>query len=379
MKIYRIFLFFLLISGNLLWSQNEYDSLINKGIKHIYNVEFEEASVAFNKLKQTYPEKPAGLFMEAMTLWWEILLDLKNEEKDDLFNDKIEQVVDFCDEILDEDELNSDALFFKGGALGFRGLLNSVRKNWFDAAGDGADALPLVNKVYEIDSTNIDVRLGFGIYNYFAETLPEKYPVAKPLLFFIPEGDKKQGLADLKNVSENGKYTSVEARFTLGKVYYLYEKDYNTAISYFRNLHKEFPKNPVFEKYLGRSILSKQGYNAADSVFSVILKKCKEGKRGYNLSLQREAHYYIGVKYKNMGITETALEHFENCVAISEKIDTDDESGFWINALLYSGMMNDLLGNREKAVKIYEEVLDKRDYKNAQERAERFIKMPYKK
>jgi len=378
MKIYRTFLIFFIGLISIIKAQDNYDSLITKGIKHIYNVEFAEASNTFNVLKKSYPAKPAGLFMEAMTIWWEILLDQKNEEKDDLFNNKIEEVVDFCDDILDENEFDSDALFFKGGAIGFRGLLNSVRRNWFDAAGDGADALPLVNRVYEIDTTNVDVKLGFGIYNYFAKTLPEKYPVARPLLLFIPEGNREQGLAELKAVAQNGKYTSVEARFTLGKIYYLFEKDYDTAILYFSSLHKEFPENPVFEKYLGRTLISNSGYDA-DSVYTRILEKCEKGKRGYNSTLKREAHYYLGMKLKNKFMNKKALAHFENCISISEKIDRDEESGFWINSLLYSAMMNDLLGNREKALKLYEEVLDKRDYKNAQERAKRFIKMPYKK
>lgn len=376
-KIKKALLFQTIVLLSFAYGQNEYDSLINRGIKQIYNIKFENASQTFNTLKKHYPEKPAGVFMEAMTLWWEIMLDLQKDEMDDLFYDKIDEVVDFCDGILDENELDSDALFFKGGALGFRGLLNSIRQNWFEAAGDGADALPLVNKVYEIDSTNIDVRLGFGIYNYFAAALPEKYPVAKPLLFFIPEGDKEQGIADLKQVSENGKYTSIEARFTLGKIFYLYEKKYDTAISYFKNLHREFPDNPVFERYFGRSLLSKYGYGS-DSVFTRILEKHEIGKTGYTSFMAREAHYYVGMKYKNNHLPEMAMTHFNKCAEISRKIDTEEESGFWINSLLYAGMMNDVLNNREKAVSLYEEVLDKRDYKKAQEKAEKYIEKPYK-
>lgn len=376
-RFYKIVALVSCLCVSYLMAQNDYDSLINKGVFEIYNIEFEKAASTFLELKNKYPEKPAGLFMEAMTLWWEILLDLKNEENDDRFYDKIEEVVDFCDTILDKDELNSDALFFKGGALGFRGLLNSLRKNWFDAAGDGADALPLVNKVYEIDTTNVDVKLGFGIYNYFAVALPEQYPVAKPLLFFIPEGNKTQGLKDLENVSVNGKYTSVEARFTLGKIYYLYEKNYSKSEECFLMLNKDFPNNPVFERYYARTLISKYGYNA-DSIFTRIYKKCQNNVKGYNQRMKREALYYTGMKYKNQTKPEEALKFFNECAEISEQVDIDEESGFWINSLLYCGMMNDVLGKREIALKLYKKVLDMNEYKMSQEKAERYIKMPYK-
>ena len=61
-----------------------------------------------------------------------------------IFYDKIEETVDFCDEILDNDPNNIDALFFKGGAIGFRGRLRVMRESWFKAADDGREALPIV-------------------------------------------------------------------------------------------------------------------------------------------------------------------------------------------------------------------------------------------
>ena len=35
-----------------------------------------------------------------------------------------------CDKLLDVDEKNVDALFFKGGAIGFRGRLRAIRESW---------------------------------------------------------------------------------------------------------------------------------------------------------------------------------------------------------------------------------------------------------
>ena len=63
---------------------------------------------------------------------------------------------------------------------------------------------------------------------------------------------------------------------------------------------------------------------------------------------------------------------------ISKQIDTKEESGFWINAYLYLGMINDQLGNREKAVEYYEKLLEMREYLNSHELAEKYLKEPFK-
>ena len=47
-------------------------------------------------------------------------MDPDNESYDDQFYDKLDNVIDQCDDILDKNSENVDALFFKGGAIGFQ-------------------------------------------------------------------------------------------------------------------------------------------------------------------------------------------------------------------------------------------------------------------
>ncbi|MBK9229172.1 MAG: hypothetical protein IPL67_19460 [Ignavibacteria bacterium] len=55
-----------------------------------------------------------------------------------------------------------------------------MRENWFGAAEDGKEALNLLQEAYNLNPLNKDVIFGVGIYNYFAEYVPEVYPVVKP-------------------------------------------------------------------------------------------------------------------------------------------------------------------------------------------------------
>jgi len=292
-----IALIIVLFSNTMPAQINSFDSLVNRGINQIYNIKFEEAGQTFNKLEQTYPKHPASKFFKAMIIWWEIILDQNNEEFDKIFEDKLEEVIDYCDDLLDEDKTNVDAIFFKGGALGFRGRLYSIRKEWFKAALDGKDALPLVYEAYEIDPANEDVKLGFGIYNYYAEAIPEKYPFIKPAMFFFPSGDKQKGIEQLKNAAENAKYAAIEAQFFLMNLYYQFEDDNKNALVYAEPLHEKFPDNPIFQKYVGRIFVKMGNYNKASVYFKDIKQKAEQNYAGYNDLLLREASYYLGVEY----------------------------------------------------------------------------------
>lgn len=352
-----------------------YDSLVIAGINQIYSIKFSEAEKTFQILKKEYPKHPASRFFFAMIDWWKIILSEENEEQDELFYDKIEETVDFCDEILDNDPNNVDALFFKGGAIGFRGRLKVMRESWFAAADDGREALPLVEQAYKIDPKNEDVKLGFGIYNYLAAVIPEKYPIVKPVMIFFPEGNKEQGLKQLKEASSSGKYSKYEARYILVTFFYYFENDMNSAELYANQLVQSFPNNPVFERWCGRIAARKNEIALADSVFKNVLSKADKKYEGYNTPMiRREANYYLGYNLKNNGDLNSALQYFKKCIEESKKIEEEgEESGFRINATLYSGTIFQTWGNLKEAKKYYDKVLVMRDFRDSHKTAQSYL------
>ena len=91
---------------------SRFDSLLTAGVHQIYNIKFEAAEFTVNLIKKEFPKHPAGYFFDAMIYWWKIMLDFDNEDYDDTLVDKLEEVIDLCDDILDEDPENVDAVFF---------------------------------------------------------------------------------------------------------------------------------------------------------------------------------------------------------------------------------------------------------------------------
>jgi len=358
-------------------SESEFDLRARQGIEYIYNLEFEKADTIFEELAHIRPTHPAGHFFLAMVDWWRIMIEVENTEYDDRFYEKLDHVVDLCNELLDANETDVTALFFKGGALGFEGRLRFHRDDWLAAANAGRKALPLVQDASAADPENADIFLGTGIYNYYAEAIPEQYPVAKPLLLFIPTGDKKRGISQLETAAARGKYANVEARYFLMQLFYLYERDYDRALAIAKELHQRFPNNMVFHKYVGRCYAARGLYPEARNVFLEVADLVRKKKPGYNQNIEREAEYYLGLSDLHARSYDSALTHFYRCDEMSRTLDSDDPSGFMIMANLSIGKIYDVQSKRDLAVEQYRKVLGMKEYRDSYTQSEKLLKAPF--
>ncbi len=378
MKISTIYIIILLLSYTALPQGAKFDSLADAGINQIYNIEFSKAENNFRQLIADYPENPAGRFFLSMIDWWKILIDIDNESNDDMFFQKLEDVIYQCDKLLEKNENDVNALFFKGGAIGFRGRLRAIRESWLKSVDDGREALPIVQHAAKIDPENKDVLLGYGIYNYYASVIPNQFPLIKPLMIFFPSGDKAQGLRQLDEVALKGRFSKYEAQYFLMTIYSNYENNPYKADEYANMLLQSFPKNPVFIRWKGRVSVQKGATQEYYGLFRDILDKCNANQYGYAEKTKREACYYLGMYYKTNKNADSSLMFFRQCADLSQKLDRKEESGFLVNATLFCGMMSDALGRREEALAYYKRCLDLRDYSKSRETAKSYTASAYK-
>ncbi|OGU61565.1 MAG: hypothetical protein A2X64_02360 [Ignavibacteria bacterium GWF2_33_9] len=374
-------LFISLFSPLPLFSQwailmNDADSLVLEGTDNIYNLEFEKAKEKFEIIKERYPKHPAGYFLDAMIVWWKINLDQDNEEFDNEFNKKVEKVINVCDETLDTNNYNITALFFKGGVIGYRARLRIIRNDWFDALKDAETALDILQKCQQVAPFNHDIMLGTGLYNYFSEKFPQEYPLLKPLMVFLPKGDKRLGLFQLRASAKYARYASTESKVALMQIYYSFENSTYDALQIAQELNSKYPDNPYFQRYLGRCYIRMGMNDAADVVWRDVLKKTFTRKRGYNNLVARESMYYVGVNLMYDQKYKEALKFLKKSVEGSEVIDKKT-SGFKISALLKIGNIYDKLGDRKTALKYYNKVLEQDEWNNSHQTAKKYIKTPY--
>jgi tetratricopeptide (TPR) repeat protein len=370
----------LLIYSNALaqWLPDSFaDYYTRRGVDFIYGMQFDSARSEFQKLIKINPSHPSGYFFIAMVEWWKILINPDDKSSDERFYSLLANVISICDKRLEANPNDVTGLFFKGGAIGFRGRLRVHREQWLHAANDGRLAIPIVHQAYKLEPDNIDVLLGMGIYNYYRDVIPNKYPIVKPFVILFPPGDKMLGIQQLKQAADQAKYANIEATYFLIQLLLNYEKQYSQALPLALKIFKKYPNNPIFHRYVGRLHVALGRWEDVQKVFSEIINRNSNNQIGYNHSALREAYYYLGLNYFNISMLDEALKNFYKCDELSRSLDTGDQSGFMVLTNLKIGMIYDLQSKRDLAIKQYNKVLNMTAYQNSREQARQFIKKSY--
>ncbi len=365
------------------------NALVKSGTNAMYNLRYEEADSIFNELVKHDPEHPAGYFLLALVDWWRIVpnssVDSKVDRYSKSFDGRIDKVVEISNKRLEANPNDIIGLFFKGSALGYRARLMTLRNfsstsifDWVIAASTGKEAYDIILQCQRLAPTNSDILLGSGLYNYFGAYIPEKFPAAKGALGFLPPGDRKIGLSMLRISGERAVYAGTEARYSLVDILTNMEADYASALPVARALHEQYPGNSVFYRFLGRALYQTSNFVEADSAFRDILRKIKAREPGYELTLARQALYYLGDIRLRSGDLQTAVRLLQEADQQSRRLGDDDESSWIVLTNLKMGYAYDLLGRRDDAVRQYKRVLSMDNYNNSRENAEKYLKTPYK-
>ncbi|MFM8473162.1 MAG: hypothetical protein ACKOBV_06550 [Candidatus Kapaibacterium sp.] len=354
------------------------DELITRGTAHIYNTRFDSATVCFEKVIALYPEFPAGYFMEAMIDWWRMQIDQRNTSYAEAFLRKVDKVVEVCDRMLDTNEYDIAGLFFKGGILGYRGRYYASNSSWLKATNDARQALDILIRCNKLAPSNYDIMLGTGIYNYFADALPNQYPALKPIMVFLPSGDKKLGVLQLEAAARNARYAAVEAKVVLQMVYGTqFEKQPSEYLRWSRDLYMSYPMNAFFHRKYAVALVMNGYSDSADVQWRSVLDKYKQKVFGYDAYCAREALYYLGTFEFNRGNNESALQFLYKCDEASRYLD-EDPSGFMVRLNMTIGKIYDLQGRRDLARVQYDKILSWSDYQNSHAEAQRYKQEPYR-
>jgi hypothetical protein len=348
---------------------------IKRGLDLLYHMKFEQAHAMFDLVDRRFPDHPIGPFLKALDTWWKILIDLSDDTHDAAFFAAMDEVIERSDRLLKRDPNHFDAMFFKGAALGFRGRLRSNRGDWWQSARDGMRAMDYVLGVAKKDPKNPDFAFGKGIYDYYADAVPERYPFVKPVMVFFPDGDKARGIQELERTAKEGRFIQTEAVYFLLQIYYLFEQDYDKSVEYVTWLREHYPDNAFFHAFEGRVYARWGHWGRAEEIFDDVLTGYKQKKTGYNAAAAEQALYFMARGRMAYADYPQALAHLNRLEALAAR--NDREGYFKVMGRLRLGMVYDALGQRPQAVARYRQVLQMKDWSESRARAKQFLEQPY--
>lgn len=359
------------------YTMRGFDPRIQQGIDLIYNLRFAAAGRHFEAVIEAAPENPLGYFFRAMVAWWRVLVDLDDESHDEAFYKLLQECIDVCDRRLEQDPLDFDAILFKGGAIGFRGRLRGDRGEYLRSARDGLRCLPLLKKSRQLEPTNKDILFGQGIYHYFAEVMPKKHPIIRPIMIFLPDGDRELGLQQLEEVAREGIYARTEAAYFLAQIHRLFEDDERQALPWFEELYARYPDNALFHRYAARLLVELGRWQQGTALYAEYVRRSRAGQTGYHRHGRLEAHYHLGKYDFFKRRHDGAVAHFAAVDSLAADSERKRDLAYAALANLLLGQVHDLEGRRAEAITRYERVRDLPDYAESRDRAKRYLREPY--
>ena len=205
----------------------------------------------FDELKKvlptTCPPAPpvACRGLEALSLWWQIQLDLSNRSLDSTFLATTERAINDAIRMTEAEPQRAEAWFYLGAAYGVRSQYRVYREERLAAARDGKRIKESLERALAIDPAMHDAEFGIGMYRYYAGVAPA---IFRFLRFFLllPGGDRVDGLRQLERAAKLGVLVKGEAQYQIQILYLWYENKSKEALAIIRLLQERYPHNPLF-------------------------------------------------------------------------------------------------------------------------------------
>ena len=265
------------------------DQAIRHAMEATYNLDLAEARKTARAMQSRFPDHPVGFMMDAETYWWEAQSDPGNKEIENAYFRAQELAVEKGEQALkagkyQEVEINAYLATAYGSKARFQLTQHGAG---FGTVRTGMKAHSYAEKVYSADANYIDILVGIGAYNYFADRVPT---IIKPFTWlFGASGDANLGFQQMRTAIERGRYGRTEGRI----VYFtalLKDRQYPEAFSVLEKLMSDYPANYVLYTWV-TNWYREQSKNVEGAAYfeNLSAQKMKNGPRLAQFALFEKA------------------------------------------------------------------------------------------
>jgi hypothetical protein len=348
----------ILLAANAVNSAAQVPELIlNKKFQHdaqatihsLYNFQFKKAEHQISSWKKKYPQDPVWKLLDGVKYWWQIISDLHDIKYDKKFIKMMKKTDYAAAKVLYKQSGNADALLVRMAANGFIARMYADRDDWVKSLQAAHKAYKLYGVLKKNTSGLPDIKMIDGLKLYYAAYLPKAYPVIKAVGAFLPKGNEKKGLEDLKFASNKAIFVRAEATYFLGNINYNYEHEYSKAAHYFETLYHEYPRNNYYTRLLVRSLYKMKKYKKALLVTDESLKRWKENDYPHSKILKSDLWFWKALILHKNKKDQQALSLFKKSLQLTQKLPRYRYRNNYVRAAYYSGTILANTGKYKKA------------------------------
>lgn len=355
-------------------NDQEFRPVARQAIDSLYNFNQEAADSLIAPWKQRHPDHPLWTLFDGMELWWQILADLEDTSHDEKFFDLMGRADYQASQLLRKKQDHADALIIKAITNGYIARQHANRDRWIPSVNQARKAYNAYQYLQQVQPNLPDLKLAEGLKLYYAEYLPEEYPIVKTVSWFLPDGDKPEGLSYLKHAANNSIFAQAEARYFLGNINLLYEGNYDEATKHLTQLYHTYPNNNYYARILVRSLFKMNEYERALQVIDQALTRWNQKNMDFQPVLKEELLTWKGrILYRYFRYQEAAAA-FREAFQTGQKMPNPETRSQHVISGYYLARSHLELGNKTEASQYLETVADMKTQENYRDQARRLLR-----
>jgi hypothetical protein len=324
-----------------------------QAIDSLYNRNETAAKEILKPWIDRYPSHPLWGLWDAMELWWYVLDDLADDRYDEEFFNRMSRADYDAGQVLRRENDHPDALIIRAVANGYAARQNANRGNWITSVNIARRAYQAYTRLMEVVPEMPDNDFALGLKRYYAAYMPEKYPVVRAASWFLPDGDKTEGIKSLQKASREGVFARPEANYFLGFILLNYENRFEEASGIFRTLVEDYPDNGYYRRLYVRTLFHLGEHDEGRSAAEEALAYWEVHNPDQRQILHEELYYWLGRFQMQRGETEDALESFKRSYRAGLNLPNTKERMIHTLSAYYSGRNYEILNQKEEAERYY--------------------------
>ncbi|GBD90113.1 hypothetical protein BMS3Abin04_00829 [bacterium BMS3Abin04] len=325
---FNIILFFIAtLCSAQTYPDSKVDSLLRNGIDLIISQKYNQAKKTFKSLDQKYPKIPFGKIYLAATHIARTA-DYGLDPGSDSIEDKLDEVVDLSEGLLDNDEQNIWNNYFMALSLAYKAYFNILTGDYISAFSDGYKSVQYYERCAEIDSNFYESYLALGTYKYWKSAKTNSFS----WLPFIKD-NREEGIRLLKKTINNFAYNKYLALNSLVWIY-IDEKEFRKAEDLSKTALKDYPDSRFFIWGLARAYEDLDTQKAINS-YGEILQSLKSENKLFNVNYvilnhkiamlyYRQNKYLKALNLLNQIANVKELNNYEKKVLNSRLVRVDE-------------------------------------------------------
>ena len=346
-----------------------------EAIDDLYRMDFNLAEADTRKAMALNPEHPHPYLSLAGITWTRYVYgrDQSDQTLLPVFESQVNRAMEVSRRWLQKHPGDPEGLMTLGAAYGVSSRLLLVRRQWLKAYRHARMALQFTRSAVKADPKLHDAYLCIGMYDYYADLYPR---LIGALARLVLGGSRLRGIATLKMVAEEGRYSRNAAKMMLVEIYT--EDPYGArnpaeAVRIMREFRARYPRSAMLHSAMLVALYSDERYEDVVHGAGEFLGLVAEGK--YESHDKAEGEVILATALWALGRREQALEAFGQAA----QVRIGDALSRWATwALLRRGELEDSMGNRWAALKDYSAAASRIDSWGLRERAVKRALKPFR-